>query len=118
MKSMKRFVFVGLALGVATGCDTPDTPEEKALAKERVELIKMEATIVQQNPSSCIELGNALGELVTKNSARLTTFNAHWKALPEAKRKSLMNPLREESNPYFATLTSSLTKCGTEFPVM
>jgi hypothetical protein len=114
VEQMKLFLFVGLALGI-TGCDTPD---DKVLANERFELVKMEAALVRQNPTSCIELGNANGEFVAKNSARIKTFNARWKALPEAKRKSLMEPLREESEPYFATLTKALIDCGTEFPVL
>lgn len=105
---------MALALAALAGCHTP---EEKALAKERVELIKLEGAVVDANPS-CPALVKALGQFETTNSARVTTFNTQWKALPEAKRKALMKPLREESNPYFAKLTGPLIRCGAVFPVM
>lgn len=107
-------VLAVLSFATAIGCNTP---EEKALAQERVDLVKLEASIVERTPTDCKALTAALGEFEKANSQRITTFNTKWTALPEKKRESLMKPLRKDSNPAFKTLITPLVQCGAIFPV-
>jgi hypothetical protein len=106
---------LGATLGVLVlaGCHSA---EEKSLAKERVDLLKQQAALVEKNPD-CTALSGALLDFEKANSSRITTFNTKWKALPESKRESLMKPHRDETNPYFKAMIAPLIKCGTVFPV-
>ena len=100
-------VIILASMGVLAACNTP---EEKAIARERIDLVKQEASLVDQNPG-CAGLQTALDGFERTNAVRISTFNAKWTALPESKRNSLMKPLRSESNPYFKTLIGPLIKC-------
>lgn len=105
---------LGLALALATtGCHSA---EEKALAKERVELLKTQASLAEKNPD-CGALAGALLDFEKANSTRISDFNTKWKALSESKRESLMKAHRSETNPYFKAMIAPLIKCGTVFPV-
>jgi len=112
--SMRKLAVV-FVLALAA-CDS-GTPEEKALATERVALVKMEADIVDKTPKACGELKQALGQFEKDNHDRITKFNAAWTALPKDKTDKLMKPHRSESNPYFEKLISPLVQCGAVFPV-
>lgn len=104
---------LSLTLVTTTGCNSA---EEKALAKERVDLLKTQASLVEKNPD-CSALAGALLDFEKANSTRISDFNTKWKALPESKRESLMKPHRSETNPYFKAMIGPLIKCGTVFPV-
>ena len=112
--SMRQMALV-FVLALAA-CDS-GTPEEKALATERVALVKMEADIVDRTPKSCGELTQALGQFEKDNHDRITKFNTAWTALDKKKQDTVMKPHRKESNPYFEKLISPLVQCGAVFPV-
>jgi hypothetical protein len=114
--SGQRFV-VGiammLALGMAAGCHTP---EEKALATERVELLGMQASLATKF-TECRTLDSALRELKKTTGARIESSNTQWNALSKSKRDSLMKPHSKETGPYFKAMIAPLIRCGTVFPV-
>jgi hypothetical protein len=84
-----------LALGMAAGCHTP---EEKALATERVELLGMQASLATKFPE-CRTLDSALRELKKTTGARIERSNTEWNVLSKSKRDSLMKPHSSETGP-------------------
>lgn len=114
MRFFERRWTLGMLLAFTlVGCHSA---EEKALAKERVDLLKSQAAIAEKNPD-CSALSGALADFEKANSARISAYKAKWTALSESKRESLTKAHRSETNPYFKAMIPPLIKCGTVFPV-
>ncbi len=103
-------LLAAIALG---GCASP---EEKALAKDRVELLGAQAKLAGEH-TDCGELTGAIMDWEKANSAKITEVTTRWKALSESKRKSLMKPHKDQSNTYFKAMIGPLVRCGTVWPV-
>lgn len=106
--------FVVLSVTMLVGCNSA---EEKALAKERLDLVKMEAAIVDGTPKNCAMLKTKLDAFDTANKDRISAVNTKWAALSDSKRKSLSKALREEQNPYYDKLIPVTIQCGDIWPV-
>jgi hypothetical protein len=110
----ERLIFVVMTLGVLAGCNSA---EEKALARERLDLAKQEASIVESSPKDCGVLKKKLGEFETANKDRISSVNSRWTALSESKQASLRKSLRDEANPVYEKLIPVTLQCGAVFPV-
>lgn len=106
---------IGLALFVVglAGCNTP---EEKALAQERADLIIKQGAIAEAN-KECRSLDRELAVFKAQNAAQIADVNSRWAALSESKKKSLGKLHREDTNPAYKAMIAPLIKCGTQFPV-
>ena len=66
------------------------TEEQKALKKERVELMAMQHAALTSGEKSCDAAQKRLDEFAAANKERLDKFNAAWDALDESKREKLL----------------------------
>jgi hypothetical protein len=102
-----------LAVVALGGCASP---EEKALAKDRVELLGAQAKMAGAH-KDCSELTGAIMDWEKANAPKISDVTTRWKALSESKRKSLMKAHKDESNTYFKAMIGPLVRCGTVWPV-
>jgi len=104
------FVVGALFLG---GCNTP---EEKALARERADLVIKQGAIAEAN-KECRSLDRELARFKAQDGKQIADVNRRWEALTESKRKSLRKLNDKETNDAFKVMIVALVKCGTQFPV-
>ena len=109
---------IGIALFVVgtlfvSGCNTP---EEKALAQERADLIIKQGAIAESN-KECRSLDRELAIFKAQNGKQIADVNSRWSALTDSKKKSLGKLHKDDTNSAFKAMIGPLIRCGTHFPV-
>ena len=112
-RTARRTLVALVCVGMISGCATP---EEKALAKDRVALMGAQAKMADEH-KNCSELTGAIMDWEKANADKIKDVNTRWQALSKSKRNSLMKPHKSESNQYFKAMIGPLVRCGTVWPV-
>ena len=103
-------------LALATGCGP--SAEEKALKKERVELLQMQHEALKAGEKECGAAQKRLDEFEAKNKDRITKFNTAWDALDQKKRDQLLETEPFSSKEVNDELVALIVSCaGIKRPV-
>lgn len=89
MTTLTRALAAFTLVALASACGP--SAEEKALKKERVDLMAMQHEALKAGEKECGAAQKRLDEFGKTNKDRIEKFNKAWEALPEEKRKSLLD---------------------------
>ena len=108
MKNVARALSGLILVALSAACGP--SAEEKALKQERVDLLAMQHEALTAGKKECDAAQTRLDEFGQKNRERIEKFNKAWEALPEDRRKKLLDvePMntKEVNNELIALLIS------------